>query len=180
MPHGIKHERSQGAVDAAYRFALKAHGFQKRKYTGEPYINHPVAVARIVAGVTEGIELICAALLHDVLEDTYATVEDLQEFGLGFGIARLVVELTDVSKPSDGNRNVRKQKDLEHLAGVSDDAQTIKLADLIHNSESIMEHDPGFARIYMKEKEALLKVLIRGDKTLHKRATGIIETWAGR
>ena len=172
--HGIKHERSQGVVDAAYRFAKHWHGDQKRKYTGEPYINHPVAVAQIVASRTQGIAMIAAALLHDVLEDTDATVKDLEDFGLGFDIARLVVELTDVSKPEDGNRAVRKEMDRQHTAEASDWAKTVKLADLIDNTESIMEHDEDFAKVYMREKQALLEVLQGGDEVLMERANRIV------
>jgi len=81
--HGITHGRSQGLIDFAYRYAEEAHKGQVRKYTGEPYINHPVAVARIVAGVTDDCEMICAALLHDVIEDCGKTWQDLVDVGFG-------------------------------------------------------------------------------------------------
>lgn len=171
--HKISHVRSQGTIDAAYRFAKHWHGKQLRKYTGEPYIVHPVAVAQIVASRTQGVEMIAAAFLHDVLEDTDATVADLEEFGLGFGIARLVVELTDVSE-GQGNRAERKAIDRERLREASDWAKTIKLADLIHNSESIIEHDENFAKVFMREKADLLEVLEGGDPVLFKRAGDII------
>lgn len=175
--HGITHSRSQGLIDAAYQFAKAAHGDQKRKYTGEPYIGHPVAVARIVAAVTDDCEMICAALLHDVLEDTSATYDDLVSSGFGHSIASLVLELTDISKPEDGNRAARKALDRAHIARASDRAQTVKLADLIDNAGSITKYDPHFARVYMREKGLLLTVLTKGDESLRDRAFGIVESY---
>lgn len=173
--HGIKHSESQGLIDFAYSFAKDAHGDQKRKYTGEPYINHPVEVAGIVASVTDDCEMICAALLHDVIEDTDKTGFDLMKAGFGAGITNLVVELTDVSKPEDGNRATRKALDRDHLRNVSDRAKTIKLADLIHNTGSITEHDKEFAKVYMAEKKELLGVLVGGDGRLLERAINLVE-----
>lgn len=172
--HGIKHSRSQGAVDFAYRFAKEAHGDQLRKYTNEPYITHPVAVAHMVAKVTEDVDMICAALMHDVIEDTDRTFEDIRDAGFGYRCASLVRQVSDVSKPEDGNRAKRKEKDRLHLAIASPEAKTIKLADLIHNSASITKHDPGFAEIYMGEKLDLLHVLTEGDQTLWKKAFDIV------
>lgn len=177
--HGIVHSRSQGLIDAAYRFAKEAHGDQKRKYTGEPYIVHPVAVAKIVASVTEDCAMIAAALLHDVIEDTPVTFEELSkpEHGFMYPVAHLVLELSDVSKPEDGNRAIRKKIDLDHLSGVSPRAKTIKLADLIHNTSSICKYDPGFARLYMAEKRALLGVLTEGNMILHNAASQLVEDY---
>ena len=171
--HGIKHSRSQGTVDAAYRFARDAHGDQKRKYTGEPYITHPVAVAQIVASVTEGIEPIAMALLHDVLEDTDATVEEMEAYGLGFGISRGVVALTDVQKEF-GNRAARKAEDRRRLSKAPWEVKTVKLADVIHNTSSIVQYDENFAKVYMREKQLLLEVLEGGDSTLFKRAGDLV------
>jgi hypothetical protein len=82
-----------------------------------------------------------------------------------------VADLTDVSRADDGNRAVRKAIDLAHTAKACADAKTIKLADLLSNTASIVAYDPGFARVYLKEKTALLKVLTEGDATLLARAT---------
>jgi hypothetical protein len=71
-----------------------------------------------------------------------------------------------VSRPSDGVRAVRKDKDKEHLARSSAGGATIKLADLIDNCVSIAAHDKGFAVVYLREADALLKVLKHGDKRL--------------
>jgi len=177
MSHGIKHRRSQKLIDFACKFATVAHGDQVRKYTGESYIEHPIAVARLVATVTDDCEVISAAFLHDVLEDTAVTFSEIAAAGFGVGIAKLVNEVTDVSRQADGNRAYRKSLDLEHLAVASDKAKTIKLADLIDNSGSICKHDERFAVVYMREKTALLGVLKRGDARLYSKALQIVQDY---
>jgi (p)ppGpp synthase/HD superfamily hydrolase len=159
-------------VRKAQVYAMAAHAAvgQKRKYTGEPYIVHPAEVAKIVAGVPGATpDMVAAAWLHDVVEDTGCTFTDIH-MAFGIDIATLVGWLTDVSKPEDGNRAVRKAIDREHTAAAPAEAQTIKLADLISNSRSIMAHDPEFARVYLAEKRALLEVMTKGDAGLHERA----------
>ena len=174
IKHGIKHSQSQKLIDFACEFAIEAHGSQLRKYTSEPYINHPISVARLVASVTDDCEIISAALLHDVIEDTAVTFNEIKNAGFGLSIAKLVNEVTDVSRPSDGNRAHRKRLDLEHLSKASKRAKTIKLADLIDNSSSICKHDERFAKVYMQEKEALLDVLKDGDPELYSQASKIV------
>jgi (p)ppGpp synthase/HD superfamily hydrolase len=144
----------------ARTFAGRAHRGQVRKYTGEPYINHPVEVADIVRRHNGSPEMIAAALLHDVVEDTDVTLDDIRrEFGEA--VANLVEDLTDVSRPDDGNRATRKAMDREHTARASAAAMVIKAADLISNTSSIVEHDPNFAKVYLKEKRALLDVMFK-------------------
>jgi (p)ppGpp synthase/HD superfamily hydrolase len=155
----------------ALAFAKSAHESigQMRKYSGEPYIVHPRAVAEIVRGVPHTSEMIAAAYLHDVVEDTPVTLDEVRaEFG--DAVAELVDWLTDVSRPGDGNRQTRKAIDLEHTAKAPPQAKTIKLADLIDNSLTISQRDPGFWPVYRREKLALLEVLKDGDPTLWKRA----------
>jgi (p)ppGpp synthase/HD superfamily hydrolase len=157
--------------ERAKKFATKAHGSinQRRKYTGEPYIVHPLAVAELVRSVPHTEEMIAAALLHDVVEDTPVTIDEIRaEFGED--VTELVDWLTDVSRPSDGNRRVRKHKDLMHLAEAPPAAKTIKLADLIDNTLTISKHDPSFWKVYRREKDALLQVLKEGDPTLWRTA----------
>jgi len=163
-------------VQRAIEFATQAHAGQARKYTGEPYINHPIEVMQIVNTVTDDPEVLAAAILHDVVEDTPATIMNIR-IGFTPRVAELVSDLTDVSKPEDGNRAVRKELDRQHSAQASPEAQTIKLADLISNSKSIMEHDPRFAKVYMREKSALLEVLVQGHPTLHKQASDIVSSY---
>lgn len=154
-------------VVKAYRYAADAHGSidHRRKYTNEPYIVHPVEVASLVAVYFSDHEMISAALLHDVVEDTPRTLDDIKrEFGIN--IATLVYELTDISKSEDGNRATRKLKDKEHIAKGSIRSHSIKLADLISNTKSIIEYDLDFARVYLEEKNALMEVLQDGHPEL--------------
>ena len=152
-------------VQYAVEYATNAHGEQKRKYTGQPYITHCIAVAETVARVTDDAEIIAAAVLHDTIEDTATTFDDIL---LTFGprVARLVMEVTDASTFKDGNRAARKLIDLQRLAKSSADGATIKLADIIDNSKDILAHDPNFAKVYLREKAASLAVLQHGNKAL--------------
>lgn len=157
----------------ALAFCMAAHAAvgQVRKYTGEPYAVHPIAVSGLirtyVPDATE--EMLIAALLHDVVEDTQVSLELIAaQFGLL--VASYVDQLTDVSKPEDGNRAARKAIDLAHTAAASPQAKTIKLADLLHNTSSIRTYDPEFAKVYLVEKRALLEVLTEGDPTLYRMA----------
>ena len=163
-------------VEKARIFATAAHGAvgQLRKYTNEPYIVHPAEVARIVASVPGSTpDMVAAAWLHDVVEDTGCTYTDIH-MAFGIDIATLVGWLTDVSRPEDGNRATRKAIDRAHTAEAPAEAQTIKLADLISNSRSIMEHDPTFAKTYLEEKRLLLEVMTRGDAGLMAEARKFI------
>lgn len=126
-----------------------------------------------MATVTDDPETIAAAWLHDTVEDTPVTLEDVRE-AFGEGVAQLVSELTDVSRPSDGNRAARKAIDRRHLAAASPRAKTVKLADLTDNCRDICRHAPRFARVYLEEMAALLEVLGEGDARLHAQAR---RTW---
>ena len=160
-------------VEKALQFATAAHEGQVRKYTGEPYIIHPVEVMEIVKTVSDDTAMHAAALLHDVVEDTDVTIEDIvREFG--DDVAQLVDDLTDVSKPEDGNRKTRKALDRAHSAMASARAQTVKLADLISNGRDILQHDRHFAKVFLAEKDLLLEVLTKGDAKLHAIASEIV------
>lgn len=152
-------------------FATAAHAAvgQLRKYTFEPYIVHPAEVAEIVRSVPHTEAQLAAAWLHDVVEDTGVSIELIRE-EFGREVADLVGWLTDVSRPDHGNRAARKAIDRAHTAAAPAEAQTVKLADLISNTRSIVEHDPKFAVTYLQEKRLLLEVLTRGDQGLLARA----------
>lgn len=161
-------------VSKALAYAAAAHGSidHVRKYTGEPYIHHPIEVMEIVSSVPHTEDMLAAALLHDTIEDTSVTQEDInREFGPT--IAKLVMELTD--QCHEGNRAARKSAEAVRLSTVSRDAQTIKLADFISNTRSILRHDPGFAKVYLKEKAQVLAVMTLGDACLHSLATSLTE-----
>ena len=163
-------------LEKALKFAVSAHSGQVRKYTAIPYVTHPIAVMEIVSTVEHSEDMLIAALLHDVVEDTDYKISDIHD-EWGSAVAEMVMHLTDVSKPSDGNRAARKLIDRKHLANAPDNVKTIKLADLIHNSESIIANDPKFAGVYMKEKVMLLTALKGGDPKLMERAENIVSNY---
>lgn len=166
-------------VEQARAFCVGAHTAvgQVRKYTFEDYHHHPFGVLEILERATDvDDEMRCAALLHDVEEDTQTKNSHIAWF-FGKGVAALVSDLTDISKPEDGNREFRKAMDREHTAKASPRAKSIKLADLIHNSCNIMKCDQKFAKIYMPEKRALLEVLTEGDRTLYLIAKKLVDDY---
>jgi (p)ppGpp synthase/HD superfamily hydrolase len=162
----------------ATAFARRAHSAidQRRKYTGDPYAVHLEAVAQLVANAGGTPEMIAAAWLHDVIEDTSTTVSQI-EANFGGNVATLVAELTDVSCPSDGNRAKRKELDRVHLSCASPDAKTVKLADLIDNARSILQHDQRFAKVFMHEMRLLVDVLKEGDPGLYAVAVELISEY---
>lgn len=165
-------------IAAAKAFAAEAHGSinHRRKYTNDPYIIHPAEVAAIVASRPHTPEMIAAAYLHDTVEDTPVTLNDIRQ-RFGPTVASLVSDLTDVSQAHQGNRAARKEIDRTHTASASNQAKTIKLADLISNSHSIINHDPKFAKVYMREKRALLDALVGGDTVLLATARRIVDAY---
>ena len=160
-------------INKAKMLAGKAHEGQFRKYSGMPYIVHPIEVATIVQTVNHTDEMVAAALLHDVVEDTDYSFEDIAK-EVSPEVSKMVEGLTDVSKPEDGNRKTRKAMDKDHLAKQSAEVQTVKLADIISNSQDIKANDPKFAEVYIGEMKALLEVMDKGDKTLYAKAKEIV------
>jgi len=161
-------------IQEAEWFANNAHRGQFRKYTNEPYINHPMAVAEIIKSLGYSEEIVSAALLHDVVEDCNVPLEEIKS-RFGERVADLVEMVTDVSKHEHGNRAIRKEIDKNHIARADHYGKTIKLADLIHNTMSITKHDKSFAKIYLQEKERLLEVLGEGNKTLFTIASLLVK-----
>lgn len=162
----------QNGLDA-FNFAQKAHDGQKRKYIEIDYVVHPMRVASLVAHYLD-VEhnpvvrdtVIPAALLHDVVEDTPVTYEELVE-KFERPIADLVMEITNPSiNYPDLNRGNRKEMDRHHLTNSSYFGASIKLADIIDNCTDIVAYDPGFASTYLKEKWRALEVLRHGNKRL--------------
>jgi (p)ppGpp synthase/HD superfamily hydrolase len=161
-------------------FADRAHGEQKRKYTPEKYIVHPVRVMELCKNYTDDVTILAAALLHDVLEDTATSEEEIKNFLTGKLTAAqvektisLVLELTDVYIKKDypqWNRRKRKEKELDRLSTISSDAQTIKYADIIDNAYEIVVHDKDFAKRFLYECREILKRLSSGNPILHDKA----------
>ena len=151
-------------------FAREVHKDQVRKYTGNAYTDHLGEVAGIVATVSNNYkfseEMIAIAWLHDSIEDQGILYKDLvNEFGLA--IASGVLQLSDLEQ---GNRAERKALSRERLSKAPEWVQTIKYADLISNTSSIVKHDAEFAQVYLEEKRLLLEVMDRGNPLLYSLA----------
>ena len=159
--------------------AKELHDDQKRKYTGEPYVNHTIQVAKIVKNYGGDDNMVYAAVLHDVLEDTPIRELELLDRLLGIlntkdsiDVLKLVKELTDVYTKDnypDVNRKGRKEMEAIRMGRISPKAQTIKYADLLDNGQDIMKNDPKFGRVYLKEKELILKYMNKGNQELYKK-----------
>lgn len=162
--------------EQARRYATQAHADagQRRKYTDEPYIVHPAAVAELVRSVSDDDALLAAAWLHDTVEDTPTTLSDIDTL-FGARVASLVEMLTDSASANAKNRAARKLAHFRHTASASPEAQTIKLADIIDNTRAIVRFDPHFARIYLVEKRVQIALLKQGNAQLWQQASTIIE-----
>ena len=130
----------------AARFAAEKHAQQRRKgENAEPYFNHLLEVAELIAASSRelDVELMMAAFLHDTVEDTGVTLQELEQ-RFGKDVADLVAEVTDdKSLPKE----TRKQLQVEHTPHKSPRAQTLKLADKISNLRAIVSSPPvGWSR----------------------------------
>ncbi len=126
----------------ALAFAAHKHKDQRRRdVDASPYINHPISLADILcneAHITD-IETICSALLHDTIEDTETTAEEL-EHAFGKAICDIVMEVTDDKNLSKASR---KQAQIDHAAHISEKAKLVKLADKISNLRDVLNNAPA-------------------------------------
>lgn len=134
-----KHRKKIEIITKAFRFAKQAHKGIRRK-SGEPYILHPIAVARIACcEIGLGSTSICAALLHDVVEDTDYTVEDIQNL-FGDKIAQIVEGLTKISSGMFTGQTSAQAENLKKLLlTMNEDIRVIliKIADRLHNMRTL-------------------------------------------
>jgi len=158
-------------------YARLRHGKQLRKYTFDPYAVHLAEVAAIVQTVASEQKdvhpdtMIGVAWCHDLIEDTWTTPQELEEKfnkDVSFG----VIMLSDLEI---GNRATRKQLARERLGEAPGWVQSIKLADLISNTPSIVKRDPKFANVYTREVAAYLEVLTMGDSRLKDMLVNILK-----
>ena len=172
-------------LEKVYQFAKTAHGSQRRKFIDEEYINHPVRVMETCQQYNRSIPVSAAALLHDVLEDTAINEDEMRTFlqsimphSDALKTMVLVKDLTDQytheSYPQ-WNRRIRKNKEADRLAKSHPDAQTIKYADIIDNSDGIAESGDDFALKFLQECKYLLKKMTAGNPELHKKAMQTVE-----
>lgn len=163
----------------AARFAAIKHVKQKRKGNDEaPYINHPLEVANLLANVgkIDNYDVLIAAILHDTVEDTETTREEIAE-KFGETVAKMVMEVTDdKSLP----KAVRKQKQIEHAPHLSHGAKQIKLGDKISNIRDVVENPPdGWSeqrrREYVEWGEKVVNGLRGANADLEEHFDELIE-----
>lgn len=150
-------------LDRAIIFAVKAHHNTERRGKGFPYIVHPMEAVEIVATITPDQELLAAAALHDTVEDTDVTVEQLRaEFGER--IASLVASESDEMPEGvseEDSWHDRKQAAINRLAAASHDAKIVALGDKLSNMRAI-------ARDYKVKGDALWSIFHVKDKASHE------------
>jgi len=128
-------------IDAVH-FAADKHRDQRRKDSGAtPYINHPVSLAHILTdeGGIDDVDVLCAALLHDTIEDTETTAEELITH-FGERVTSIVLEVTD---DKSLHWTARKQAQIDHAPHLSFEAKLVKLADKISNVRDLLAYPPA-------------------------------------
>ena len=147
--------------DNAICFAAQKHSGQLRKGTTIPYIVHPMEAAAIVATVTDDDELLAAAVLHDTLEDTEATYDEIVQT-FGNRVAALVADESENKRKelaADATWQVRKQETIDHLKTASHEARLIALGDKLSSIRAIL-------RDYEAQGEAFWKRFNQSDPSL--------------
>ena len=146
----------------AAQLATFAHKGQKRKYNNDPYIFHPIRVAGRVATLPNATEeMVAAAFLHDVLEDTQVLYSELRT-AMGDKITNLVIELTNTTHGLSISRVERKAIDRDRLGVCSYEAKVIKFIDRIDNLRDMVnapEEHKDFFQLYKEESIRLAQVL---------------------
>lgn len=153
----------------AMLFAREVHKNQVRKYTNAPYSDHLAEVAGITATVLNDPVSIAVAWLHDCAEDQGVRGTTLVA-RFGADVADGVFWLSDMEL---GNRAQRKEMSRARLSQAPAWVQTIKCADLISNTSSIVQYDPKFATVYLQEKRLLLDVMTKADRRLWDIASNL-------
>ena len=151
----------------AVAFAAEKHRHQRRKDLHKsPYINHPIALADLLAGKggVRDIAVLCAAVLHDTIEDTETTPDELREH-FGPQIASIVEEVTDDKQLPKAER---KRLQIHHAPTISDEAKLVKLADKICNVRDVLESPPaGWSLARRREYVEWAAGVVRGLRGIH-------------
>ncbi|WP_158752155.1 HD domain-containing protein [Acidobacterium sp. S8] len=157
-------------IKAAKMFANSGH--QRIAVERNPALQsheaHLKSVAQIVSSASGDEQMIAAAWLHDIVEDTGVTIDDVER-QFGVQVAKLVYEVTVVSDPARGHRAASFALSKQHFAKVSDAAKTVKLADLIDTSRDLYKNDWAMFRTYAAEANELALVLNGGNTRLLTR-----------
>lgn len=170
-------------LDGTFVFAREAHKKQFRKYTGDPYIVHPLdvlhkmltAIDAVSASSVAHVRLLQlmrpylqACLLHDVVEDCEVSLSTIEK-EFGFEVAEAVYWVTDTLTKAQGNRATRKRLEALRIAHAPLPSRCVKLCDIASNTGSIVENDPHFAVPYIKEKAYLLSIMRKFNESEEER-----------
>lgn len=149
--------------DRAAAFAVKAHSNTERRGKGFPYIIHPMEAVSIVSTITNDPELLAAAILHDVVEDTETTVDEIRaEFGDRIaGIVDSESDKFESGVSEEDSWESRKQAAIDRLAAASEDSKIVAMGDKLSNMRAI-------ARDYEQKGDALWNIFHVKDKALHE------------
>ncbi|MBX4911465.1 bifunctional (p)ppGpp synthetase/guanosine-3',5'-bis(diphosphate) 3'-pyrophosphohydrolase [Rhizobium bangladeshense] len=154
-------------IARAEAFATAAHYAvgQRRKFTNEPYIVHPRAVAAIIQALPDHTwQQVVLAWLHDTVEDTGVTLDVIEEM-FGADIRYGMHFLTNVEREA-GNRKARHTLNIKRLAGAPALIQTVKVADIKDNTKNIAALGGSFAPVFLQEKLDAMAVLTNADQVL--------------
>ena len=165
----------------ALAFAAHKHRDQRRKDAdASPYINHPIALADVLVneGGVSDVEVVCAALLHDTVEDTATTPQELAD-AFGPRIARIVAEVTDDKRLPKAER---KRLQIEHAPHISREAKLVKLADKLCNLRDVADRPPaGWSLERRQEYFDWARQVIDGLRGTHARLEAAFDAaYAGR
>jgi|SRR5580765_5321087 len=153
-------------VKKAHEFAKVAHAGVFRKWSGEPYVEHPARVAAVLEALHFPEKVVAAGYLHDVVEDTLVPI-DMIEDEFGFEIASLVAQVTKpVMCKASTSRAERKAAFRKQLAQSSYYGASLKLSDMLDNSANVAKLNPEFAAIYLPELREDVAVLSHGNCVL--------------
>lgn len=174
-------EDSTGVILAALQFAAYKHRDQRRKdLEASPYINHPIALANVLWGEGDVHDpvVISAALLHDTIEDTETTAEEIRE-RFGAKVARVVEEVSD---DKDLDKATRKRLQIEHAPHISHEAKLVKLADKICNLRDMGASPPKtWPKSRVREYFDWAKAVVDGLRGAHPRLEAIFDAaYAGK
>jgi len=159
-------------------WAQAYHHGKKRRFSGESYAKHPIRVAALVSLVPDATDdMICAALLHDLVEDTEVTLPEIRRV-FGDSVGALVAGLTRPSAAMEGSRRAhwkQVQADREHMKTICPEAKIIKLCDRLDNLKDIELAAVEFSEWYLRDSEEMLEDIGGASEALSKMLSERIE-----
>lgn len=154
-------------TNVAKLVATNAHAKQTRRFTLEPYINHPQAVVAFLEQFNVNQTILVAAWCHDVIEDCNVCYEAL-EMCIGTAATDLVMEVTNKEFPEGTPRIEKYWHNIERLVAATGQAQTLKCGDIYDNCKDIYERDPKYGARYIAEKYFVVRMFARAQYDVHQ------------